>query len=640
MVWTGPVQGPDPASELPHMPRPGFLATAFAATLSLGLAAPAFGQAIDILHSSDGESQLINAGPGFGGVARFKTLADTLRADAIAAGGDSVLISAGDSYIPSPEFNASLDNGVPFFDGIALDAIGFDALIIGNHEFDLGPGVFRDFIDSTTNVPYLSANLDFSGEPALASLVGSRIFSSTVVNRGGEDIGIIGVTTDNLPFISSPGGVSVDSAIIALVQAEVDALRGSGVERIIVCGHLQGLSEQESLAEALTGVDVHISGGGGELLANDGDALIGDDTSDGAYPRTVTDPDGRTVYVLSTGGDYKYIGRLRVEFDAAGEITSIDPISGPVRVAETDGITADATVQADVVDPVVAYVEGLATTFIADLEVELDGRRPEIRGRETNQGNLITDSFIWQANEVVADFGLPPVQVALANGGGIRNDSIIQTGPFSVLETFNMLPFSNNLSVFPNLPAETLLEVLENAYSRIDVPGEPNPGGTGRFAQISGMRVLYNVDVLPTEGRVRRVVLDDGTVIVADGQVVKGAPAVTLATVDFLARGGDEYPFGDAPFTIVGFSYQRALENFVSADTGLGGFITAEDYPVGGEGRINKTRRDLDGSGMVDFADLLAVIDAFGPCENCFEDLDGDGAVTFEELLEIISNWG
>ena len=79
------------------------------------------------------------------------------------------------------------------------------------------------------------------------------------------------------------------------------------------------------------------------------------------------------------------------------------------------------------------------------------------------------------------------------------------------------------------------------------------------------------------------MVLDDGTVIVSDGQVVPGDP-VALAIIDFLVGGGDCYPLTDISFTKLGVSYQQALANYISTD--LGGTITAEDYPVGGGGRI------------------------------------------------------
>lgn len=84
--------------------------------------------------------------------------------------------------------------------------------------------------------------------------------------------------------------------------------------------------------------------------------------------------------------------------------------------------------------------------------------------------------------------------------------------------------------------------------------------------------------------RVVEVVLDDGT-IVSGGAVVTG-PDLNIATIDFLARGGDQYPYRGASFTTLGITYQQALENYI--ETTLGGLITEAQYPLGGEGRITR----------------------------------------------------
>ena len=91
--------------------------------------------------------------------------------------------------------------------------------------------------------------------------------------------------------------------------------------------------------------------------------------------------------------------------------------------------------------------------------------------------------------------------------------------------------------------------------------------------------------VLTPGTRVTEVALDDGTVIVTGGAVVAGDDIV-IATIDFLARGGDQYPYRGAPFTVLGVSYQQALSSFIQDATGLNGVITAAAYPEGGEGRI------------------------------------------------------
>jgi 5'-nucleotidase len=125
-------------------------------------------------------------------------------------------------------------------------------------------------------------------------------------------------------------------------------------------------------------------------------------------------------------------------------------------------------------------------------------------------------------------------------------------------------------------------------------------GGDGRFPQIAGFRFTYDANgvaqvtendgTVTTPGtKVQEVVLDDGTVIVQGGQVVAGAPDVDMATNDFSARGGDQYPFRGLPFTTLGVTYQQALQNYIEDPTwGLGGTISAADYPEGGEGRITR----------------------------------------------------
>jgi 5'-nucleotidase/UDP-sugar diphosphatase len=152
------------------------------------------------------------------------------------------------------------------------------------------------------------------------------------------------------------------------------------------------------------------------------------------------------------------------------------------------------------------------------------------------------------------------------------------------------LPFDNFVSVLENIPPDQFKEIMENAVSRVEFVD-------GRFAQVSGFTFVWDAagtpQVLDGDGnvvtpgtRVRDIELDDGTDIVQAGAVVPGAPSVTIATINFLARGGDQYPYRGAPFTSVGVSYQQALFNYIV--DGLGGVIAAGDYPEGGAGRITE----------------------------------------------------
>ncbi len=594
---------------------------------------PAADEGVDfwltILHNNDGESELLPSDVldeddmvigQEGGVALFATLRKEAEQSAkkkplgFKAKRGVIFVSSGDNFLASPAFTASLNDGV-FYDARALDMLDYDAIDLGNHDFDFGPDLLTEFISDGFNKPgkppYLSSNLDFSGEAGLQALVDAGVIAkSTVVIEKGEMIGIIGATTENLPFISSPRDVVVN-LVKPAVEAEIAALEAMGIDKIVLISHLQDIDGDVALAEELSGIDVMIAGGGDELLASPGDLLLPSDEGEtpfADYPVIATDLDGNDVPVVTTSGQYGYLGNLVVGFDEDGVVVEVDDDrSLPLRVVSEsigpDGVEPNRLMDRKVVDPVAAFVADLATNVIAQTEVELDGVRINVRSMETNEGNLIADSQLWQAQQLAASFGQPVPDVALQNGGGIRNDSIIAAGAdpgatqdITELDTFDMVPFGNFLSIVPDIPRSQFKEILENTVSRTQ-PGD-TPGGTGRFAQIAGFSMTWSgsgtAQVLNPDGtvaapgtRVTEVVLDGGTVIVSGGAVVAG-PDLTIAITDFLARGGDQYPFRGAPFTNVGVSYQQALFNYIVGATGdgaLGGLISAADYPEGGEGR-------------------------------------------------------
>ncbi|MEL7483797.1 MAG: 5'-nucleotidase C-terminal domain-containing protein, partial [Planctomycetota bacterium] len=394
-----------------------------------------------------------------------------------------------------------------------------------------------------------------------------------------------------------PRNTIVGDMVAAAVQDDIDTLQGLGVEIIVLVSHLQGIDEEIEVVQNTDGLDIVIAGGGDDLLASANALLVPGDTAAGAYPRIEQDFFGRDVAIVATAGQYKYVGRLIANFDASGEIVSIDPASDPVRVSgiAPDAVAPDATLQTTVVDPVAAGVAAFDQNVLATSEVGLDGITNNIRAVETNLGNLIADAFLFSANNRAADFGVDTVDIAFANGGGIRNNNVLPAGDFTELDTFDVLPFTNFLSVFENVSADRVKLILENAVSRIEPIGRVG-SGTGRFAQVGGLTFSFNLIgdtpdyefvngslVVNNPGdRVETVTLADGTVLVEDGAVVANAPAVNLAIVDFLARGGDQYPLEDLSFTNLGVTYQQALAEF-AADLGT---ITAADYPEGGEGRI------------------------------------------------------
>jgi 5'-nucleotidase/UDP-sugar diphosphatase len=546
---------------------------------------------LTLLHNNDAESKLLTGDSvtGYGGAARFSTVLERIRRDADRRergepkDRGTVLISSGDNFLAGLNLSASFEKGVPWYDSIAFDRFGYDAATIGNHEFDFGPDRLADFIRGTRKAPFLSANLDVSAEDSLERLEDrGRIASSTIVKRDGERIGIIGLTTPELPIISSPGGVTVDPALAEIANAEARRLDRRGADIVILSSHLQGIANEQALIPQLSGVDVVIAGGGDELLANPGNLLVpGSGNPLFPYPLMATDARGTQVPIVTTAGEFRYVGRLTAVFDKRGRLESIDQSESlPVRVSGTatdpDFAPQDPYIVRRVDEPLLEYRAELDSNVIAQTAVRLDGRNPDpIRARESNLGNLVADAFLATGE----------ADVAITNGGGIRNNNVLPVGPLTEGDTFRILPFDNIIVTVPGVPRDQLKALLENGYSVLS-PVAGTVGFGGRFAHIAGMSVTID-RTQPVGQRVRRVVLDEGgAVLVDNGAVVAGDP-VDVATTDFLARGGDGYPFNGRPFVSTTVAYQASLFNYLIGP--LAGQVTAAAYPEGGEGRITIT---------------------------------------------------
>ncbi len=457
---------------------------AVAVALTLGVQS-AGAVTVTLFHNNDGESRLLPAANGSGGAANYVGLLNQLRSSATT---DTTLtLSSGDNFLAGTAFNASLQNGV-FYDAVALNAIQYDAIALGNHDFDFGPQVLANFINSPawtdpTPPAYLSSNLEFGGEPALQALVNSgRIASSAIIEKqvgaDTERFGIVGAVTPTIKSISSPGNVVVND-VLASVQSEVDSLIAQGVNKIILVSHLQNIQEELNLIPQLRGVDIVIAGGGDNLLANPGDPLVpGEGAIQFPYPVTRLDADSKPVLVVTTTGEYRYIGKLEVDFDAAGNATLLG--GGPVRVLASDGITPDAFVQQNAVQPVIDSIASLAANIVTTSEVPLDGRRDSVRNFETNLGNLATDALLWQANELAATFGVGVATIALQNGGGIRNNNIIPAGDLTELNTFNTLPFANFVSIVEGVTPQTPPRRRSSCSWKTPSPNCPAAAGSPR----------------------------------------------------------------------------------------------------------------------------------------------------------------
>lgn len=559
--------------------------------LCAGLAVPASADfTLTILHNNDGESSVLPvtdpSDPAFGefsDAGRFVALVDQQKASST----NPIMLSSGDNYLAGPAFSASQEivaNGGSYLDAQLLDRIGYDALAIGNHEFDFGPDLFADFINDTTgSYPFLSSNLDFSAEPSLNALVGSRIAPSTILNVGGQQVGVIGATTEGLASITTEGNVIVN-AVQPAVQAQVNALTGMGVNKIILISHLQSIYEEQALASSVTGLDVIVAGGGDELLADAGTPLL--PTTDPAdiiagYPMVTNG-----VPIVTTPGGYGYLGKLVVNFDDDGNLLAVNEAdSGLLRVAEADGLVPDQGVVDSIQQPIVDFLGDV--TIIGNTEITIEVARPEVRSRMTNGGALVTDAFLSLGEKAAPGLGITVPVIAIQNGGGIRDDSgiteFIYGRDITDGDISQVLPFDNDVVIVEDFTAERLLALLEEA---VDAPldGEGKLSPSGGFAQVAGFSFTFNPDAA-ADSRVQDVFLADGTQLIDDGVVILPGFVMALVTNSFsAATDGDGYPLSDLPRTTIleplegstVSGYAQAVINYIVED--LNGLITDDLY--------------------------------------------------------------
>ena len=589
---------------------------------------------LTLLHNNDGESALLPLTNAVGvggvtvevpvaGIAAFKSVIAREIDQARAAGNAVLAVYAGDAYLASAAYLCGQREGAPFFDAVAQDAIPYDAHIIGNHEFDSTPDVLERFIRSLGDQPFLSANLDFSREPGFADLVdddglieapvvgGRPLGRSMIVDdpATGARFGLVGATTPGLSRVSIPCDVTVTPDLprtAAAVQAEIDRLLARGVNKIILVSHLQDLASDVAVIALLRGVDIAVSGGGNDLLQSPSvdpslQLLPGEGAPvAGEYPLETAGADDRTVYIVTTAGNYKYAGRLDAVFNASGEIERIATATSYPRpvVPESEAAAAagfagavapDPALVAAIEEPVTACLAGFAGTTVATTEVLLDVSRAGLRGGESNAGNLIADAFLHAYDGAAATLGLPergpgnPV-IAVQNSGGIRQNAgdTLPTagsvpGDIVLVNTLDVLPFPNAVSVIPSVSPSDLKTVFE-------VSGARYPATSGAFLQVAGIAVVYDPS-LPAGSRVVSLTLASGDPVVAGGEIVEGAPAVTIVTSSFVANGGDGYEvLGASPNQRqILATYEQALREYLQAL----GTVSAGDprYAPGGEGR-------------------------------------------------------
>ncbi|PSL22105.1 bifunctional metallophosphatase/5'-nucleotidase [Shimia abyssi] len=476
-----------------------------AAALAMSAGAAAADYSLTILHTNDfharfepiskydsGCNEESNAeGKCFGGSARLVTAIEAARQRT----DNSILVDGGDQF-----------QGTLFYTyykgklaAEMMNKLGYDGMTVGNHEFDDGPEVLRGFMDSV-NFPVLMSNADVSKEALLAD----TLMKSTVIEKGGEKIGLIGLTPQDTDELASPGPNVTFSDPVAAVQGEVDKLTEMGVNKIIVLSH-SGYGVDQRVAAETTGVDVIVGGHSNTLLSNTSDR------AQGPYPTMVGDTAIVQAYAYG-----KFLGELNVTFNDAGELTAAvgEPIIMDASVAEDEATKARIAEAA-------APLEEIRNRVVAETAEPIDGERGSCRAAECAMGNLIADAML----DRVKDQG---VEIAIQNGGGIR--ASIDGGEVTMGEVLTVLPFQNTLSTF-QVSGETIVAALENGVSQ-------HEDGAGRFPQVAGMSYTFDVSQ-PAGSRVSDVMVG--------GSPIDMGKVYGVVSNNYVRNGGDGYKmFRDA----------------------------------------------------------------------------------------------
>jgi 5'-nucleotidase / UDP-sugar diphosphatase len=490
-----------------------FLLGASALALTAGFTGPANADfALTILHINDLHSRIesINAtdstcsadaeaaGECFGGIARVKTMIDTRRNELASEGRHVITLDAGDQYQGSLFYTTYKGEEVVEF----MNMIGFDAMAVGNHEFDDGPEGLLKLIEGL-DFPIIGGNTDVSNEPVLAG----KLRGALVLEIEGERIGIVSTLAEDTVDTSSPGpGVTFLNAEEYL-RGAVAALEEAGINKIIALTHMGYLRDQRIAAE-VAGVDVIVGGHSHTLFSNT------DENAAAPYPLMVTNPDGQEVPIVQAYAYSKYVGELEVVWDDDGNVISA---TGDTILLDAS-VTPDPEAQARVAE-LAAPLEELKAQVIGETTAQIDGSRESCRLMECEMGSLVSDAILDRTAE-------QGVTIVFQNGGGLR--ASIDEGEITMGEVLTVLPFQNTLATF-EIPGSVVIEALENGLSQVE-------DVAGRFPQVAGIRYTWDSSA-PAGDRVVSVEVMEG------GQ---WAPldlerTYMVATNNYVRNGGDGY---------------------------------------------------------------------------------------------------
>jgi len=508
-----------------------------------------------VLHTNDNHGRFWENKDGEYGMAARKALIDQIRAQVSANGGESILLSGGDINTGVPE--SDLQDAIPDF--IGMNEIRYDAMAVGNHEFD-NPLAVLDSQRSIANFPMLAANIYHADGT-------TRYFEPyKVFDINGVRIAVIGLTTEDTAKLGNPEFISDivftdPKTEVAKVIAEIKA--NNEADLIFATTHMGHYEDGKhgsnapgdvELARALNEGDLHAVIGGHsqnpvcmEPGTNEyADFKPGDDCA----------PDMQNgTYIMQAHEWGKYVGRADFEyFNGKLNLASykLIPVNLKKTVEDTAGnktkvyIGEEIVPDADLKQLLSYYQErgqGQLSEVIAETDARLEGDRSIVRGEQTNLGRLIAEA---QRTKVNADF-------SVMNSGGVR--ASIDAGDISYRDVLTVQPFGNMVTLNTLTGAEVADYLSTVAtFQR----------GSGAYAQITGVKM--SVDCAANTVDISEI---NGKTFAADS-------SYTFTVPSYNAAGGDGYPKLESVQT--GYVDAEVLYTYFKGK----GMIVAADYaPVG-----------------------------------------------------------
>ncbi|KAF2175196.1 Metallo-dependent phosphatase [Zopfia rhizophila CBS 207.26] len=445
----------------------------------------------------------------YGGYARVKHVIDEQRP----LSNNSLFLNVGD------EFQGTLY--YTFYGGEkiaeAINQLGFDAMTLGNHEFDAGDDHLGDFLENLT-FPIISANIQ-STHPVLNKTIKPyHIFEE-------HQIAVMGVTTEETPSISKPGDGTTFGNSVEAVQNTINHIRETtNITRIAAITHI-GYEKDQELAEATTGLFLIIGGHSHTPLGNFEGAK-------GPYPTIKENKDGDEVFIVTAYRWGEYLGYIDVIYDAQGKI--VEYHGGPIHL--TNKTEQDADLQRQI-EAWAQPFEEFAAEVLGESLVELD--QTTCQQKECLLGDFMADAMLVYRQNNSNSSGAGTAGFALINAGGIR--ATIDAGSITRGEVLTSFPFGNAI-VELELSGQEVWDVLEGIVTGVNVN---NSKEVTSFFQISrGIAVEYNPEN-NNGSKLMRVTVGN--------EPLDRQKNYRIVTLDFLAGGGDNIFM---PFT-----------NFISLDT-------------------------------------------------------------------------